>query len=70
MRTPRPLTVVAVAILMSVPALLNFAEGQTSLVAALIWVLVAIILAGAGLSVVAWVWDRYSRPRGEAGTRG
>jgi hypothetical protein len=70
MRTPRPLTVIAVAILMSVPALVNFAEDQTSLVAVLVWVLAAIVLAGVGLSVVAWVWDRYSRPRGQAGTRG
>jgi hypothetical protein len=69
-RTPRPLTVVAVAILMSAPALLNFAEDQTSLVAVLVWVLGAIVLAGIGLSVVAWVWDRYSRPRGQAGTGG
>jgi len=58
---PRPLTVLAMAILITSPALIRFASGGLSVLGVLLWLLGGVVVSGTGLSIVGAVWSRYSK---------
>lgn len=57
----KPTTVLAVAVLVASPALINFARGRASAFSAAVWLLVAVLGAGIGLTVLARILHTYSQ---------
>ena len=58
---PRALTVVALAILVTTPALLRFAAGRLSAFSLSLWLLAGVLIVYGGLLVLARIWGRYAR---------
>ena len=62
---PRALTVLALAILITTPALLRFAAGNLGAFSLSLWLLAGVVIAYGGLYVLGRIWSRYARPRGQ-----
>jgi hypothetical protein len=62
--SPRALTVLSIAILITTPALIRFASNELALFDLLVYLAIAIGIVFGGLSAIGWIWDRYTTPEG------